>query len=162
MSHAGVRLALRMSSGGVLIVFGLGKFADHASELGSFRAYGLPDPALFVVIVGLIELIGGACLLAGRFTAMAALVLAGDMAGAIVVSGIARGEIVSLTLAPALLLVMLVIVSDAAGQLAARPALTRRRNPGTATASVRPIPSQAATMYGNRSKGNAGAGTRLR
>jgi hypothetical protein len=41
---------------------------------------------------------------------LAADVLAGDMVGAIVVSGIARGEIISLTLAPAQLLAMRLLV----------------------------------------------------
>ena len=44
------------------------------------------------------------------FVALAALVLAGDMVGAIIVSGIAKGEIVSLTLAPAELAAMLIVL----------------------------------------------------
>jgi hypothetical protein len=42
-------------------------------------------------------------------------VLAGDMVGAIIVSGIAKGELVSLTLAPAELLGMLIVLSAGPG-----------------------------------------------
>jgi putative oxidoreductase len=98
--------ALRVSSGVVFVVFGAGKFVNHSSELASFRSYALPAPEVSVIVIGVIELLGGALLIANRFVKPAALVLAADMVGAIVVSGIARGEPVSLTLAPALLLVM--------------------------------------------------------
>jgi putative oxidoreductase len=110
-----------MLSGGVFVVFGLGKFVNHASELASFETYGLPAPQIFVVVIGLVELVGGLFLMAGFLTRPAALVLAGDMAGAIVVSGIARGEIISLTLAPAELVAMLVLLWTGSGARAVRP-----------------------------------------
>ena len=51
--------------------------------------------------------------------------LAGDMIGAIVVSGVANGEIVSLTLAPALLIAMIVqlLAELTAAGLSERPGL---------------------------------------
>jgi uncharacterized membrane protein YphA (DoxX/SURF4 family) len=91
-------------------VFGIGKFVNHASELASFKSYGLPAPEVFVIVIGVIELIGGVLLIADRFVRPVALVLAADMLGAIVVSGIARGELISLTLAPAELIAMLALV----------------------------------------------------
>lgn len=100
-------MALRVLSGGVFVVFGVGKFVNHASELGSFRSYGLPVPGLFVIAIGVIEVVGGALLISGRVLRPTALVLAGDMVAAIIVSGLAKGEIISLTLAPALLVVMI-------------------------------------------------------
>jgi putative oxidoreductase len=103
-------LVLRLLAGGVFVVFGIGKFTDHGSELASFKAYGLPAPEAFVVIVGLIEVFGGLLMIAGVLTRPAALVLAGNMIGAIVVSGIAKGELISLTLAPAELVAMLVLL----------------------------------------------------
>jgi putative oxidoreductase len=105
-----VLLVLRLFSGGVFVVFGIGKFVNHGSELASFKTYGLPAPEAFVIAIGLIELVGGLLLIAGLLTRPAAVVLAGDMIGAIVVSGIARGELISLTLAPAELVAMLVLV----------------------------------------------------
>jgi putative oxidoreductase len=103
-------LILRLLAGGVFVVFGLGKFVNHATELASFRTYGLPAPEAFVVFVGLIEVFGGTLLIAGVLVRPAALVLAGNMIGAIIVSGIAKGELVSLTLAPAEFVAMLVLL----------------------------------------------------
>jgi putative oxidoreductase len=114
-------LLLRLTSGGVFVVFGAGKFVNHASELSSFKSYGLPAPEAFVIVIGLIEVIGGVLLIAGVLTRPAALVLAGDMVGAIVVSGIAKGEVISLTLAPAELVAMLVLVWMGSGAYALRP-----------------------------------------
>jgi len=107
-------LLVRVVAGVVFVVFGLGKFVNHGAELDAFRGYGLPLPELAVVVIGLVELIGGALLVAGRLVRPAALVLAGDMVGAIVVSGIAKGEVVpSLTVAPALLVAMLYLLRRA-------------------------------------------------
>lgn len=121
MSRDRALLILRLLSGGVFVAFGLGKFVNHASELASFKAYGLPAPEAFVVVIGLIELAGGVLVAAGVLTRPAALVLAGDMIGAIVVSGIAKGELISLTLAPAELVVMLVLLWMGPGVFALRP-----------------------------------------
>jgi len=118
---------LRLLAGGVFVVFGIGKFTDHASELASFKAYGLPAPDAFVVIVGLIEVFGGLLLIAGVLTRPAALVLAGNMVGAIVVSGIAKGELISLTLAPAELVAMLVLLWYGPGAHSLSSELNRRR-----------------------------------
>ena len=113
-----VLLAIRLLSGGVFVAFGTGKFLNHASELASFKTYGLPAADVFVVVIGVVEVIGGALLIAGLFTRPAALVLAGDMVGAIVVSGIARGELISLTLAPIELVLMLVLLITGPGAYA--------------------------------------------
>jgi putative oxidoreductase len=107
MSRDRVLLLLRLGSGVVFVVFGVGKFVNHASELASFHAYGFPAPDAFVDAIGVIELVGGVLLIVGLATRPAALVLAGDMIGAIMVSGIGLGELVSLTLAPAQLAVCL-------------------------------------------------------
>jgi putative oxidoreductase len=114
-------LGLRLLSGGVFVAFGIGKFLNHMSELASFKTYGLPAPEVFVVVIGVIELAGGLLLIIGVFTRPAALVLAADMIGAIVVSGIAKGELVSLTLAPAELVAMLVLLWSGSGGASLRP-----------------------------------------
>ena len=44
MTRARALLALRVVSGGVFVVFGVGKFVNHAAELASFKSYGLPVP----------------------------------------------------------------------------------------------------------------------
>jgi putative oxidoreductase len=110
-----VLLVLRLLSGGVFVVFGIGKFVDHASELASFKSYGLPAPEAFVVVIGAIELVGGVLLIAGILIRPAAVVLAGDMVGAIIVSGIVKGELISITLAPGELVAMLVLLWTGSG-----------------------------------------------
>ncbi|MHB8659614.1 MAG: DoxX family protein [Solirubrobacteraceae bacterium] len=103
-------VAIRWTAGIVFVVFGAGKYVNHASELASFRGYSLPAPAVAVYVIGAIEIIGGLLLAAGVLVRAAAVVLAGDMVGAIVVSGLARGEYISLTLAPVLLVAMIFLI----------------------------------------------------
>ena len=103
-------MVVRWSAAIVFVVFGAGKFVNHASELASFRHYALPAPEVFVYVIGMLELVGGLLLGSGRLVKLAALALAGDMVGAIVVSGIGRGEAISLTLAPALLVAMVFLI----------------------------------------------------
>jgi hypothetical protein len=55
--------------------------------------------------------VGALALISGIALLPVAVALAGDMVGAIVVSGIALGELVSLTLAPAMLAAMLVLIA---------------------------------------------------
>ncbi len=110
MSSERILLTLRLLSGAVFVAFGAGKFIDHASELASFKGYGLPLPGLLVVAIGVLELAGGALLIAGRLVRPAAAALAGDMAVAILISGVAHDEPISLTLAPAELAVMLLLL----------------------------------------------------
>lgn len=108
---------VRLSAGVVFATFGLAKFSSHASEVASFRTYGLPSPGLVVYFVGVLEIVGGLLLIAGILVRLTAMALAGDMIGAIVLSGVGRGEAISLTLAPALLVAMTVLVRVGAGRL---------------------------------------------
>jgi len=119
----------RVAAGAVFVVFGIGKFTQHATEVDSFRTYGLPAPDAFVYAIGVLEIAGGLMLIAGLGTRLAALALAGDMVGAIVVSGIKEGEIVSLTLAPAELLTMIVLLVTGAGSGSLDARLRRRLLP---------------------------------
>jgi len=67
---------------------------------------------------------------AGFATRLAALALAGDMIGAIIISGVMHGEGISLTLAPALLVATGLLVRYGPGRLSAdgRPNAGRRRS----------------------------------
>ena len=109
----------RVAAAAVFIVFGVGKFTAYDSELASFKTYGLPWPEAFVYAIGALEIAGGLLLLTGRPLAvrLAALALAGDMVGAIAVSGVKEGEVISLTLAPALLVTMFVLLRAGPGRL---------------------------------------------
>jgi putative oxidoreductase len=120
-----VLTAARWASAAIFVSFGLGKFVNHGSETNSFRGYGLPSPGLFADAIGVIELVGGLLLVFGLVTRVAAIVLAGDMVGAIVVSGILKGEMISLTLAPALLVAMIVLIAMGPGQLSVDARLRR-------------------------------------
>ena len=114
--HSGRWVALtRWAAGIIFLIFGIAKFSNHAAELASFRHYPLPTPELFVYLVGVIEIGGGLLLIIGLLTRLAALALAADMIGAIVISGLARGELVSLTLAPLLLVAMISVLRLGAG-----------------------------------------------
>jgi len=121
----------RWASAIVFISFGLGKFINHGSETASFRGYGLPVPGAFADLIGILELVGGGMLLIGLGTRIAAALLATDMVGAVVVSGILRGETVSLTLAPVLLIAMLGLVALGPGGASLDASLTGRSMPGT-------------------------------
>jgi putative oxidoreductase len=141
----------RWTSGVIFVSFGAGKFIDHAAEATSFQAYGLPSPGVFTDAIGVLELAGGVLLLLGLGTRVVAALLAGDMVGAIIVSGLLRDETISLTLAPALLLAMLALIALGPGQFSLDRARRRRlrvdadRNPLT-----RPAPVGRARSVTNR------------
>jgi putative oxidoreductase len=109
-SRASASAFLRLAAGTVFVLFGIGKFTSHASEVASFTTYGLPSPDAFVYAIGVVEVVGGVLLMAGLLTRIAALVLGGDMIAAIILSGIGQGELVSLTLAPVQLAGMLLLL----------------------------------------------------
>jgi uncharacterized membrane protein YphA (DoxX/SURF4 family) len=101
----------RVVPAGVFFVFGADEFVNHARNTRSFTLYGLPHPSAFSYAIGSLEIVGALALLSGIALLPAAVALAGDMVGAIVVSGIGRGELVSLTLAPAMLVAMLTLIA---------------------------------------------------
>ncbi len=133
----------RWTSAIVFISFGLGKFINHGSETASFRGYGLPVPGAFADLIGILELVGGLMLLVGLVTRVAAALLATDMVGAVVVSGILHGEVISLTLAPVLLITMLGLVALGPGRASLDASLAARSSIGT-SASVRGIARRGA------------------
>src|SRR5262245_61200070 len=104
------------AAGLVFLGFGIAKFANHSVEVDSFETYGLPAPDAFVYAIGAIEIFGGMMLATAFGARLAALVLAGDMVGAIVVSGIGEGEPISLTLAPVLFVIMIAVLRGGAGR----------------------------------------------
>ncbi|MGI8716032.1 MAG: DoxX family protein [Solirubrobacteraceae bacterium] len=102
-------VAIRRTAAIIFVVFGIGKFVNHASELASFRLYGLPIPGVLTYAIGGLEIVGGLLLVGGVLVRGAAVALGVDMVGAIVFSGIGKGEVISLTLAPALLAAMILV-----------------------------------------------------
>ncbi len=91
-------------TGVIFVVAGLVKFVFHAWELRAFRAFGLPWPDALEIFAGVLEVGGGAFLIAKSLVVPISGLLAATMVVAIVASGIGHGDVIpSLTLAPALL-----------------------------------------------------------
>jgi putative oxidoreductase len=111
-------LAARVVAGAIYAAFGVAKFVNHASEAASFRFYGLPSPDAFTYAVGAVETVGGVLLLLGLLVRPAALVLAGNMVGVLVVAAPKEHTAINLGLAPALLVTMLFLVWAGAGRWA--------------------------------------------
>jgi len=74
---------LRLALGAVFIVHGLPKLTNSAAVAPFFGKLGIPAPGVMVLVVGAIELIGGALLLIGFGVRLAAALLAAVMLGAI-------------------------------------------------------------------------------
>jgi uncharacterized membrane protein YphA (DoxX/SURF4 family) len=107
-------------SGLIFVGAGLVKFLFHHWELHAFQSFGLPWPSALEIFAGVLETVGGILLVARRWVAPTAFLLAMTMIVAIASSGIGHGDVIpSLTLAPALLLAMLYLL--------ARPLMLRRR-----------------------------------
>ena len=101
-------------AGVIFIPAGLVKFVFHGWELNAFRSFGLPWPSAFELAAGVLEVVGGVLLLLRRAIVPAAGLLAVTMVVAITASGIGHGDVVpSLTLAPALLAMLLYVLAAA-------------------------------------------------
>jgi uncharacterized membrane protein YphA (DoxX/SURF4 family) len=98
---------------GVIFFFaGLIKFVFHHWELDAFRAFGLPWPAAFEIVAGVVETAGGVLLTMRRLVGPVALTLSVTMVVAIGASGIGHGDVIpSLTLAPVLLAAMVLVLA---------------------------------------------------
>jgi putative oxidoreductase len=102
-------LVLRLALAALFIPVGLGKFVNHDAYTERFERWGFGAAAGEVaILVGLVEVVCGAMLLVGVLPRLAALVLAGNMVGALATAGrIDGGQDVWL---PALLIVLLAAV----------------------------------------------------
>lgn len=78
-------LVLRLALGVVMTAHGIGKLQDGPAQAwgGFFDTLGIPAPAAAAWLVTVVELAGGLLLLVGLLTRVAALLLAIDMLGAI-------------------------------------------------------------------------------
>ena len=119
-------VVVRVVAGVAFVLIGIGKFADHMQEAVDFDQYGVPLPDLAVWVSGTIEVVGGALLVVGWLTRLAAALLAVNLVVAISTAGVMDGGTRSTSgWGPALLLAMLFLVWAGGGAIVARPALGR-------------------------------------
>ncbi|MDO4927511.1 MAG: DoxX family protein [Corynebacterium sp.] len=114
-------LLLRLILGAVFIAHGLQKFIIHGIDdtAQQFSSWGIPQPRLFVWFAGLGEVVGGAMLIIGLLTTLAAGVLAVEMIAAIVMVHLPNGVFVAdggVEYALVLLISLLMIVVFGSGR----------------------------------------------
>lgn len=109
--------------GVVFLVASTPKFLAYGWERDAFVRYDLPAPGALVIVAGVLELVGGALLVARRLVLPTCIVLSAVMLVAFVAGGVRAGdEIPSLTVAPALTLAMAWLVVRASRGSAPRTA----------------------------------------
>jgi putative oxidoreductase len=116
-----------VAAGAVFVSFGIGHFANHASEVADFRRYEVPVASVAVWAVGVAELVGGLALLLGLVVRLAATVLAADMVGVVATAGRVQGGSLNLGLAPVLFAAMAFLVWAGPGPLALDRVIAGRR-----------------------------------
>lgn len=85
-------LALRLVAGAIFMAHGYPKlFGDTARFIGFFQSLGFPG--FFVYVAGILELFGGILIIAGLFTRVAGLLLAVEMAVAVLKVHLPKGLI---------------------------------------------------------------------
>lgn len=124
--------------GVIFLIASLPKLFAYGWERDAFVRFGLPAPGFLVLVAGVVELVGGALLVAGRLVGPACVVLSATMLVAFVAGGIVAGdEIPSLTLAPALIVAMGWLAWSAARRDAGGPPAERRAGHPRARATSR-------------------------
>jgi putative oxidoreductase len=121
-----VPFVIRIVTSVFIVSVSMGKFFDHASEAHDFGRYGVPIPSTAVIVVGIVELLGGLALILGLGTRIAAAALAVNMVGAIATAGRVEGGAFNLGAAPLMLVLMLVLLWAGPGALSIDRLLDRR------------------------------------
>ena len=125
-THGLIPFVIRVVTGVFFISVSLGKLFDHASEAHDFDRYGVPIPSTAVIVVGVVELLGGVALIVGLGTRIAAALLAANMVGAIATAGRVEGGAFNLGVAPLMLVSMLVLLWAGPGMWSIDRRLARR------------------------------------
>ena len=76
-------LLLRLTVGFMFFAGAVGKLSDLGKFTAMFVSLGIPAAQLLAPVTAVVELVGGAALMLGLGTRLVSLVLAGDMAGAL-------------------------------------------------------------------------------
>jgi uncharacterized membrane protein YphA (DoxX/SURF4 family) len=115
--------------GVVFVLASTPKFLAYGWEVDNFRRFGLPLPGPMVLLAGVLELAGGALLIAGRLVGPVCVVLTAVMVVAIATSGVHAGDVVpSLTVAPVLVAAMVWLLARGSARPAAPSAPARPRS----------------------------------
>ena len=106
------------------MIHGLPKLLDIQGTQSSFTNMGLP-PEL-AVIIGLLEFIGGLAILLGIFTRIAAILLAIDMIGAILLVKLSKGFIGGFELDLLYLAIMISLILTGPGSISIEKNILKR------------------------------------
>lgn len=79
----GATIVLRLMAGGVFFSEGILKFVYVNQGVGRFTKIGMPFPAVTATGIGILEIVGGALLMAGLMTRVMSFVFVGEMVVAI-------------------------------------------------------------------------------
>jgi len=93
----------------------------------------VPIPSTAVIVVGIVELVGGIALIVGLGTRIAAAALAANMIGAIATAGRGEGGAFNLGAAPLMLVLMVVILWAGPGVWSVDRAIARHLAPSRAS-----------------------------
>jgi len=125
-------LVTRLVLGHAFVLTGLGKLRNLDRTTQFFASIGLPLPGANAVLVGVLELVGGACLVLGLGTRLFAALLSGTLAVALVtadrsafLNALPGGQALGVA-AFAFLLFLVWILAAGAGPLSADRLLARR------------------------------------
>ncbi len=128
-------LMTRLVIGEAFVLTGLGKLGHLDRTTAFFASIGLPLPGVHAVLVGVLELVGGACLMLGLGTRLFSALLAGTMGVALLtadrgalLAALVPGAAKGLTDIAALVFLMFLLwlVGSGAGPLSVDRLLARR------------------------------------
>jgi putative oxidoreductase len=117
-------IPLRIITGIGFMIHGLPKLQDIPNTQNSFMNMGLP-PEL-AIIIGLLEFIGGLAILLGVFTRIAAVLLAINMIGAILLVKLSKGFIDGYELDLLYLAIMISLILTGPGNLSIEKNVLKR------------------------------------
>ncbi|HEY1479826.1 MAG TPA: DoxX family protein [Gaiellales bacterium] len=78
---------MRVVVGAAFLAAAFEKLSDHVQSTSDFDRWGLPDPSTFSYAISGVEIVFGVILILGILPRFAALVLLGDMVGALLTAG---------------------------------------------------------------------------
>lgn len=78
---------MRVIVGAAFIAAGVEKLTNHVQTAADFERWGLPSPSTFSYAISTVEIVFGLILIFGILPRFAALVLLGDMVGALATAG---------------------------------------------------------------------------